>query len=202
LAKNANPIIVNAIGVTSVSIAQDVVSGAAINAGDNTPVVVGAGARTAFGEILAQLKAVINPLHYAVVNDDDGKVEQLLDARADPNLIDRFGNAPLHYAHTPKIIELLCKCGAEPNKQDKEGNTPLHNAVFAEELDLERIGALLKCNAKTNIVNREGFTPLSFVGKVISYGRIRWLYDFEELDAEKRSVFIQAKQLLERYSRR
>jgi hypothetical protein len=141
-------------------------------------------------------------LHRAAGDDDFDKVYQLLEEFADPNYADDYGCTPLHYAHNPEIIGLLCEWWAEPNKQDKEGNTPLHSAVFAEELDLERIGALLKCNAKTNIVNQGGLTPLSFIEKVINDGGIQWFDAFEELDTEKRKIFMQAKQLLERYSRR
>ena len=80
------------------------------------------------------------PLHVAVERKMYRVVEMLLAKGADPNLKDRNGNTPLHFAvsygldlyDTKKgirdIMELLIKNGADVNAQNNERMTPLELA--------------------------------------------------------------------------
>uniref|UniRef100_A0ABD2WG24 Uncharacterized protein n=1 Tax=Trichogramma kaykai TaxID=54128 RepID=A0ABD2WG24_9HYME len=55
---------------------------------------------------------------------NDGKHQRL-----QVNVLDKFGNAPLHYAlvfHRGTMAALLLKNGANPNLANKDGSTPLH----------------------------------------------------------------------------
>jgi ankyrin repeat protein len=54
----------------------------------------------------------------------------LLEFGGDPNVRDRHGRTPLHYAiMLDGPLRLLLDHGADPNARDKDGKTPLHYAV-------------------------------------------------------------------------
>jgi len=54
----------------------------------------------------------------------------LLEFGGDPNVRDRHGRTPLHYAiMLDGHLRLLLDHGADPNARDKDGKTPLHYAV-------------------------------------------------------------------------
>jgi ankyrin repeat protein len=54
----------------------------------------------------------------------------LLEFGGDPNVRDRHGRTPLHYAiMLDRPLRLLLDHGADPNARDKDGKTPLHYAV-------------------------------------------------------------------------
>jgi ankyrin repeat protein len=170
LANNANPSIANEKGDTSVLVAQKVVGGSTIYKGDGT--------KAAFGEILAQLKAVINPLHYAVMINDELEVKRLLDAKNDPNLKNKFSDTPLHYAKTPGMITLLCENGADVNLQNDAGETPLHIALYGAVSDpgnqkyIECIKALLAKGADPRIANKKSNTSVLVAQKVVGESTI------------------------------
>ena len=66
-------------------------------------------------------------------------VKILLDARADPNKVIKYGDTPLHVAACAgrkAILKLLLDRGAEPNTGDKCGSTPLHVAVNLLNVDV------------------------------------------------------------------
>ena len=67
-------------------------------------------------------------LHFAAGLLDLESVKILIDAGADPCVVDKHGDSPLHYirhatANLAKTIECLIKAGADPNVQDAFGVT-------------------------------------------------------------------------------
>lgn len=73
------------------------------------------------------------PLHFAVLKNQAGMVELLLQLRADPSTKDDRGNTPLNYASTrsgKRIAELLIAAGANPAEQSLnrfESAVPIFN---------------------------------------------------------------------------
>jgi ankyrin repeat protein len=113
-------------------------------------------------------------IYDAVADNDIIEARQLLAAGVDPNGINRFGYAPLHYATTPEMVELLCNAGANINGPDQWGNTPLHSAVAIINPNLELIRKLLQKGARIDIPNQQGETPLSKVKRTIQTGVVTY----------------------------
>ena len=90
-------------------------------------------------------------------------IEHLLTKGADPNLSDRSGMSPLHYATNlrPTALETvntLLQWGAAIDKVDHLGNTALIDATIINEPAL--LAALLKAGANPEIEDRQGFAAM------------------------------------------
>ena len=101
-------------------------------------------------------------LHYAVLVSNRIIVFSLLDHGADPNLMNKCGGTPLHYAKCQNIASLLCSFGADITKMDGNKHTPLSyiksygNAYedelisFLENAEEELAKASLRAELKAN----------------------------------------------------
>lgn len=58
------------------------------------------------------------PLHFAVIAQDIGIVEELLAHSADANVLDAKGRTPLHFAIDEEMIKILLAAGASPLQKD------------------------------------------------------------------------------------
>lgn len=101
------------------------------------------------------------PLCVAAENGTKDVVKLLLDAGAEPNIADGYGDTPLYSAtkknHTD-VVKLLLNAGVEPNVADKYGDTPLKLAVHNGCKMLVKL--LLDRGAEPNITDNGGRTPL------------------------------------------
>jgi ankyrin repeat protein len=81
-------------------------------------------------------------LHHAIDSHDNQTVRLLVEANADVNLRDRWGNNPLWRAiyHTPEmsdIVALLLDHGAQPAAKNNHGASPLDLATSLADHDDE-----------------------------------------------------------------
>lgn len=85
----------------------------------------------------------------------------LLEAFADIDAVDRFGNTVLHRAASggsAPMVALLLDSGADLSARDTAGATPLHMAAGGGRLDTTR--ALLEAGADVSLTTFSGSTPL------------------------------------------
>ncbi|KAH0790773.1 ankyrin repeat protein [Histomonas meleagridis] len=70
------------------------------------------------------------------------------------------------------MVKYLLDHGANPNIVGKDGNTPLHVAVMKNEEDIDNVEILVESGADTEILSDEGFTPLHvayILGRIDSF---------------------------------
>jgi ankyrin repeat protein len=124
-------------------------------------------------------------LHRAALCGRSDMITLLLDAKANPNLINKDGQAPIHRAiettnqqgEADACVDLLIKAKADLSIQDKQGSSPLLLAVMGEKNQI--IHSLMKAGAEATKANANGFTPLSvaLVQKEIDLKLVEYILD-------------------------
>ena len=98
----------------------------------------------------------------------------LIDAKADLEATNKYGDTPLHTAAAIggiKTVRLLIKKGANVNTRNPiSGDTPLHIAAGSQYSSLSTIRALINAGANLDAVNQNGDKPLDIAS---SQGKIR-----------------------------
>ena len=102
-------------------------------------------------------------LHIAVRKGDIKAVQLLVDCGADVNVLDGYGQTPLHTAAAGwegclELCSILLKHDAKIDVVDKDGYQPLHLACKRGRRDTSDL--LLSSGAKVNAPNKDGRTPL------------------------------------------
>ena len=91
------------------------------------------------------------------------RVKACLEAGADVNAADRFGNTPLHeaarFSDHAEIILALVNAGADVHARRFDGGTPLHTAVESGDSP-QVVEALVAAGADVNARDNTGNTPL------------------------------------------
>lgn len=85
----------------------------------------------------------------------------LVDLKADINMQDKSGWAPLHYAafkNCPKNVQMYLDAGADINIQNDMKSTPLHIAAWQNHINI--VGMLIAQGADLNRKDLHGNTPL------------------------------------------
>ena len=85
------------------------------------------------------------------------EAKELIEAGADVNEIDDFGDAPLHLQKGEGITRLLIESGADVNIKNNLSNTPLH---FQKDERVVRL--LIESGADVNSRNKYDYTPLHY----------------------------------------
>ena len=107
----------------------------------------------------------LTPLHWAVRTGDSSAVQQLLDAGADPNILDPWNVSPLNRACNSRssatCVEVLARAGADFTLRDDDGFVPLHTAAAAGQSN--NILSLCIANGLTvnDVGRRHQDTPLA-----------------------------------------
>uniref|UniRef100_A0A6C0I4X9 Uncharacterized protein n=1 Tax=viral metagenome TaxID=1070528 RepID=A0A6C0I4X9_9ZZZZ len=111
------------------------------------------------------------PLHAACLSCKNSfTIELLLEAGADVNGEDNYGNTPLHYLSETKLDSdeleyavntLLLEAGADVNKKNASGFIPLHAIISANQTDSaeQLTDLLIKAGSEVNCKTKFGATP-------------------------------------------
>ena len=103
-------------------------------------------------------------LHDACKAGNLAEVKRLLEAGADANAVNKYGNTPLYFASSldsTEIAELLIDAGALVNTVSKCGATTLHWVCLRRHKAM----VILLINAGANIkaATKSGYTPLDIL---------------------------------------
>ncbi|NVK31514.1 MAG: ankyrin repeat domain-containing protein [Gammaproteobacteria bacterium] len=99
------------------------------------------------------------PLISAIIRGDTSGVKFLLEQRADPNLANKRGCSPLHFAarsNRSTLIELLLRYGAKPNVG---ANTQCGTALHAPQINVQSAEQLISAGANVRLTDKVGNTP-------------------------------------------
>lgn len=138
-------------------------------------------------------------LHTAASEGDVKCVRELLKRGMNPNIKDRRGWTPLHYAVNAghyDIVWLLLDYGANPNSRAGgwTGLTPLHMAVRNQNYDIAKL--LLDAGAKPDARDEWGRSPLHYAASsgnfLITHLLIERGADVNALDAYSRTPLHEA----------
>ena len=113
------------------------------------------------GMIMMQDHCGCTPLYVASQEGHIGVVEQLLKAKANPNIAANDGRTPLYTASEKGhigVVEQLLKAKAESNISANNGKTPLHAASCNGHSQI--VQRFLQEQVDPNIADDEGITPL------------------------------------------
>lgn len=103
----------------------------------------------------------------AAYNGDIKAMQEMMDAKINPNARDSFGGTAMHASMFQKnleVVKMLIAYGCDVNAVGiKNGYTPLHDGVWAS--NLEAIKLLIKAGANPKIKSKDGLTPYQKASK-------------------------------------
>jgi len=92
---------------------------------------------------------------------DEGFVKLLIESGADVTIKNIYLNTPLHFQDNEGVVRLLIKAGADVNARNIYGNTPLH---YRRDEGVVRL--LIEFGADVNARDEEGMTPIEYFSVV------------------------------------
>ncbi|MFV0530085.1 MAG: ankyrin repeat domain-containing protein [Flavobacteriales bacterium] len=111
-------------------------------------------------------------LMYAVLNEDNNFIIEILKRNPDVNRLDHVGKSASHYSisvHNLEILKNLIKAGGNINETDNNGNTLINDAVFISKGRGEIIEFLLKNGADPKIENDYGVSAIDLAKTIANY---------------------------------
>lgn len=103
-------------------------------------------------------------LEHLKANEHKKIIEYVSKFISTPNIIDKYGKTPLHYAVFVNDITLanyLLGYGANPNIQDNYGNTPLNELILHTNPNLLKL--LLKYKVNPYIKDKTGLSFINYI---------------------------------------
>lgn len=108
---------------------------------------------------------------------DVSVAKALLEAGADVNARNRWGESALHHAGSPESVELLIRYGANPEALDRLNRTPVHCMMEIGIVDRNLLEAFLKVGVQEDVFCIVARDDLSRLREVAS--------SFDDFDREK-----------------
>ncbi|MET8508272.1 ankyrin repeat domain-containing protein [Streptomyces sp. NPDC014779] len=111
-------------------------------------------------------------VHYCAVQGDVAGLREALAGGADPDLADKAGMTPLHFAaqsQSALAAELLLAAGATVDAHARNGNTALFDAVFNYRGDPATLQVLLAAGADPERQNVKGVSPRALADLIGNY---------------------------------
>lgn len=119
-------------------------------------------------------------LYYGTAEDAANIIEQLVEAGADVNAVDREGNTPLHTIMDKRFgvtlpAMMLLQLGADPTQINNQGQLPLH--ILSQHIGLTDPSKILDLflallpHSDVNLQDKSGNTPLHYL---VRAARNRW----------------------------
>ena len=119
-------------------------------------------------------------LHEAAIAGDGRRCRQLLAENADPNVVDKLGWTPLHFAaqrQAFEAVDALLVAGATVDARDNHGNSPLGKAVFSSNGDGTVIERLRAAGADPYLANSHGVSPIRLARTIANYDVAQFFKD-------------------------
>ena len=114
-----------------------------------------------------------HPIHIAVTRAEKtnatnfGNIKEILDSKADINVTNIAGNAPLHLSvGNASLVQFLLEHRASPNAKNKLDYTPLHWASQAN--NKESVALLIASGADILAVTKDGKTILDLNPSILN----------------------------------
>jgi len=133
------------------------------------------------GVDVSKVSGCQTPLSAATIKGNIEVIKLLLEANADLEIPDCYGNTPLQRAAFDNkfdIALLFIQKGANVNTVNYNGETPLLSAAWNGNMELVRL--LLDHSAKVNVSNNGGMTPLENAERNGHYEIMELLSDYSE----------------------
>lgn len=114
---------------------------------------------------------------HSIIAKNNNTLKLALELQENPNIKDRDGWYPLHYAaqdYASEATDIILQYGAMIDCEDDYGNTPLWRAVFSYRGEGKIIEFLLKRGADQNHDNHSQISPIKLANTIVNYDARRF----------------------------
>lgn len=122
----------------------------------------------------------VNLLLTASSSGKISEVAQALEAGADVNMVNEYGDTPLHFAvmcESINVIDFLLSKGADPHIKGRWGKLPIHNAVLGPHCNTDVLDLLWQAGAALDVSANWGHSPLHYAAADGQTKIVEWLLE-------------------------